>query len=537
MQSDPSMLVPGDGPSTHAPPTPGAERSRAYVFETITRAYRTRERRRLERDAISESARMRGLAERRGRSAWIGKWSRQCDTVVAITVLSMVVLFANRWMAFSQIESYLAVRITLKNALLGAGFVFFWPKALTVAGAYDERRSSTLPGVMLTVLLGCTVGSLFAALIPLTSHSGTLGVSALPVIWSGTIVGTLLVRFATRFGTFVERVRTPTRRVVIAGSGPRAAALWTDLREHPRFRYDLVAVADLPSAQVALSLSKCHRVDLATLEQFCMQTVVDEVIVALPVRSRYKEIEQTLQICERMGIHSLYLSDAFSPTMARARVGEAGRFSVVSMHVVGDGWGLTVKRAFDVVIAGALLAMLSPLMLGVAVAVAATSPGPILFSQERYGLRKRRFRMLKFRTMARDAERLQDELEDKNEAAGPVFKIAHDPRVTRLGRFLRRTSLDELPQLWNVVKGDMSLVGPRPLPIRDVSRFEASWLTRRFSVRPGLTCLWQVSGRSTLSFEDWITLDLKYIDEWSLRLDFALLLKTVPAVLSGRGAI
>jgi exopolysaccharide biosynthesis polyprenyl glycosylphosphotransferase len=223
--------------------------------------------------------------------------------------------------------------------------------------------------------------------------------------------------------------------------------------------------------------------------------------------------------------------------MARARVGEAGRFSVVSMHIVCDGWALTVKRALDIAVSGALLVLLLPVMLGVAVAVVVTSPGPILFSQERYGFRKRRFRMLKFRTMAHDAERLQASLEDKNEAVGPVFKIAHDPRVTRFGRLLRRTSLDELPQLWNVLKGDMSLVGPRPLPIRDVRRFEAPWLTRRFSVRPGLTCLWQVSGRSNLSFEEWITLDLKYIDEWSLRLDFLLLLKTVPAVLSGRGAV
>ena len=537
MHTDPSSLASGERSEYHTSSTDGAKIGRTYVFDTIARAYRTRERRRLERVAITESARIGGVADQHGRSAWISKWSRECDTAVAIIVLSGVVLFANEWLPLSQIESFLAVRITLKNALLGGGFVFFWPKALTVVGAYDEKRSSTLPGVMLTVLLGCTVGSLFAALIPLTSHSGTLGVSLVPIIWIGTIVGTLFVRFATRFATFIERVHTPTRRVVMAGAGPRAAALWTDLRAHPRFRYDLVAVADLPTFEVASSLTTCQRIDLATLEQFCMQTVVYEVIVALPVRSRYKEIEETLQLCERTGIHSLYLADAFSPTMARARVGEAGRFSVVSMHIVRDGWGLTVKRALDIVISSALLAVLSPLMLGVAVAVAVTSPGPVLFAQERCGLRKRRFRMLKFRTMTHDAERLQAALEDKNEAAGPVFKIAHDPRVTRFGRFLRRTSIDELPQLWNVVKGEMSLVGPRPLPLRDVSRFEAPWLTRRFSVRPGLTCLWQVSGRSNLSFEDWITLDLKYIDEWSLRLDFVLLLKTVPAVLSGRGAI
>ena len=166
----------------------------------------------------------------------------------------------------------------------------------------------------------------------------------------------------------------------------------------------------------------------------------------------------------------------------------------------------------------------------------ATSPGPALFAQERYGYRKRRFRMLKFRTMVADAERLQAGLEAQNEARGPVFKIARDPRLTRVGAFLRRTSLDELPQLWNVLRGDMSLVGPRPLPVRDVARFEEPWLMRRFSVRPGLTCLWQVGGRSDVGFDAWVALDLEYIDRWSLALDARILLRTVPAVLSGRGA-
>jgi lipopolysaccharide/colanic/teichoic acid biosynthesis glycosyltransferase len=162
--------------------------------------------------------------------------------------------------------------------------------------------------------------------------------------------------------------------------------------------------------------------------------------------------------------------------------------------------------------------------------------GPVIFAQERFGFNKRRFRMFKFRTMITDAEALQSTLEDRNEAAGPVFKIKDDPRVTRIGKFLRKTSLDELPQLWNVLRGDMSLVGPRPLPLRDVHRFSESWLMRRFSVRPGVTGLWQVSGRSDLTFSRWVALDLQYIDRWSLGLDLKILAMTVPAVLKGRGA-
>jgi lipopolysaccharide/colanic/teichoic acid biosynthesis glycosyltransferase len=171
-----------------------------------------------------------------------------------------------------------------------------------------------------------------------------------------------------------------------------------------------------------------------------------------------------------------------------------------------------------------------------AVAVKLTSPGPVMFSQERHGLHKRRFRMHKLRTMYADAEARQAELEAQNEASGPVFKIRRDPRVTPVGRLLRRTSLDELPQLWNVLQGDMSLVGPRPLPVRDVQRFTEGALMRRFSVRPGVTGLWQVSARDSLVFDDWVRSDMQYIDEWSLTLDCRILARTLPAVVRGSGA-
>jgi len=159
-----------------------------------------------------------------------------------------------------------------------------------------------------------------------------------------------------------------------------------------------------------------------------------------------------------------------------------------------------------------------------------------VFGQERFGWRKRRFTMYKFRTMVATAESLQASLESHNEAIGPIFKIANDPRVTPLGRILRKASLDELPQLWNVLRGEMSLIGPRPLPIRDVHRFDDACLMRRFSVLPGVTGLWQVSGRSDLPFGEWMRLDLLYIDRWSLALDFEILLRTIPAVLRGTGA-
>lgn len=185
---------------------------------------------------------------------------------------------------------------------------------------------------------------------------------------------------------------------------------------------------------------------------------------------------------------------------------------------------------------GFLLVLLAPLLLATALLIKATSPGPVFFVQERLGLNKRLFRIYKFRTMGAGADRMQQELEHLNEADGAVFKIRNDPRITPAGQFLRRTSIDELPQLFNVLKGDMSLVGPRPLPVRDYNHFNEDWHRRRFSVKPGITCLWQVGGRSDLDFDRWMALDMLYIDHWSFWLDMKILLRTIPAVLQSRGA-
>lgn len=197
---------------------------------------------------------------------------------------------------------------------------------------------------------------------------------------------------------------------------------------------------------------------------------------------------------------------------------------------------MVIKRATDIVISSLAWLLFSPVFFLTALLIKVTSPGPVFFIQERVGLSKRRFRLYKFRTMLSDAEERLAELEAWNEAKGPVFKIRNDPRITPIGRYLRKTSIDELPQLWNILNGDMSLVGPRPLPVRDFKGFNKDWHRRRFSARPGITCLWQVNGRSNTSFDKWMKLDMEYIDNWSLALDLKILLKTIPAVLKGSGA-
>ncbi len=203
---------------------------------------------------------------------------------------------------------------------------------------------------------------------------------------------------------------------------------------------------------------------------------------------------------------------------------------------VAEGWPGLVKRGLDIVISAILLALLLPVMLAVAALIKLTSPGPVLFTQSRMGYHKRKFHIYKFRSMVADAEERIKQLEHLNEVPGPAVKMKNDPRVTPVGRFLRKTSLDELPQLYNVLRGDMSLVGPRPLSDRDYECFLQDWQRRRFSVRPGITCLWQINGRSSIPFEKWMQLDLQYVDQWSLWLDLEILIRTIPAVLKGSGA-
>jgi len=261
---------------------------------------------------------------------------------------------------------------------------------------------------------------------------------------------------------------------------------------------------------------------------------VDEVV--LPGELERERLRGLVAACEEVGVPALVRLDRVGPTLARPRAEMLGATLYLSyQRHEPDRPSLLIKGLLDRTLAAAGLIMTAPLMLVVAVLVKLTSRGPVLFVQRRGGLNGRPFPMLKFRTMREGAEKERQALLAANEMDGPVFKIANDPRVTPIGRLLRRTSIDELPQLLNVVAGHMSLVGPRPLPIVE-TRDLVGPFRRRLSMKPGLTCLWQVSGRNELGFEEWMTMDLEYVDNWSLGLDLALLLRTLPAMLSGRGA-
>ena len=297
-----------------------------------------------------------------------------------------------------------------------------------------------------------------------------------------------------------------------------------------------LAVGALGEVEIILRVD-LNQTPARMLPELLHETSANAVLVA-PRQVVFGEIEQAIQACELEGVEVWLLADFFQTRLSQTSVDELAGHPVLVFRTGPEAsWQALVKTGMDFVGSFILLLASAPILIGVALLVRLTSPGPILFRQQRAGLNGRPFTMLKFRTMVSNAEQLKRELEQLNEMTGPVFKVSNDPRITPVGRFLRKYSLDELPQLYNVFRGEMSLVGPRPLPVDEVRRFDDPADRRRLSVRPGLTCLWQVSGRSEMTnFKEWVRLDLEYIDNWSLWLDCKILLRTVPAVFSGAGA-
>lgn len=457
------------------------------------------------------------------------------DGMVAILSLSLAFLINNLDSLPPDIAGFLALRVSIKNLLGLAIFVCAWIGFVRLFGLY-RRRSTRDANLRLLGASAC--GSSCALFFVFTSRSATFGFDGVVLLWVIALSLTLAVRFVLRLLATSMETGSHARNLLVIGTGERAARVTRELQTRGSENYQLLGFVDT-SAAVATSFALKPRLlgDLAQLEQIIIGNRVEEVLITLPIKSCYAEVQRAIEICERTGVECKYLSDIFHPSLSQVVREEISGFRVTSLKPSLHDSRHTVKRMIDVIGAAIGLVILAPLFVVIAIAIKLTSGSPIFFTQERHGRNRRRFRMYKFRTMVNTAEQLQPLLEQHNEAAGPIFKIKKDPRVTRLGAFLRRSSLDELPQLFNVLKGEMSLVGPRPLPVRDVSKFEEGWLLRRFCVVPGLTGLWQVNARNTINFDDWMKQDFEYIDNWSLRLDLRILLKTVPVVLKGTGAV
>ena len=465
-----------------------------------------------------------------------GELYRATDMAAVAAVLLVSYVLARPDLFAGGAARFLGLSVSVRDLLLAGAFLTICHLLFVALGSYREGSDGGAGGNTAAVTGACVSASVVLAVVHLAGLTGSFGLGAV-LLFAVAAPPAILGLRAAACAAARSGLRSARRRnLLIVGSGPRALRTYQDVLDHPELGYDVVGFVDSNDQIAYPEIRAAHLGGLDELEATVLGQDVDAVLIALPIRSRYDQVQQAIGVCERLGVESRYLADVFAGSLARASYESAGPLPAVAMKVVHDDARVLVKRLLDVTAAAVALVLLAPLMLLIALAVRFTSPGPVFFAQERYGFNRRRFRMYKFRTMVCNAESLQVALEHLNEAIGPVFKIRDDPRITPLGRFLRRTSLDELPQLLNVLRGEMSLVGPRPLPLRDVAHFDRPTLMRRFSVLPGLTGLWQISGRSDLPFDDCVALDLHYIDRWSLGMDLKILARTPAAVLRGTGA-
>ena len=442
---------------------------------------------------------------------------------------------------------FLSIRVTIFNCIIFMLFAFLWYVVLALSGNCYIRRLSQPKKEIKNIIQTTSFGTLLLLGLMVIFTIKLVTPIFLLVFWLMTTALAIFSRLVVKFILRKSWVRgLNLQNVVIVGTNKRAVKFARHLEQSPEWGYRVMGFVD-QEWQGNRGFQKTGYpllADFKNFPNFLRAHEVDEVIIDLPLNSFYQEASYLVGLCVQQGIIVRFLSDSFyllfDMKLAHAELEEIQDYVILSVYTGAmGGWPILAKRAFDFLASLLLIIVLSPLFLVVAGLIKLTSPGgPVFFVQDRIGLRKRKIKVIKFRTMVPGAEQTLAALERFNEASGPVFKIKNDPRVTFLGRFLRKTSLDELPQLFNVLKGDMSLVGPRPLPLRDYAGFSQDWHRRRFSVKPGITCLWQIYGRGSLSlpFEKWMQMDLEYIDRWSLWLDFKILAQTIPAVINAKGA-
>jgi exopolysaccharide biosynthesis polyprenyl glycosylphosphotransferase len=438
------------------------------------------------------------------------------------------------------VTEFFSMRIKIQNFAVFVLLVLVWHLIFSLSGLYTSRRLSDRRSEVTDVVRATSLGTLVILVGAIVFRVAFVTPLFLTVFWlvsTGTFASSrLMLRLIL---AFVRKHGRNLRCVVIVGTNSRALEFAHTLDSRPELGYRITGFVDQKwNGMEAFRRTGYGLVsDFGSFHQFLRSSVVDDVAIALPFRSMHDQASRIAAWCEEQGITVRVLTNIFDLKVARSSTEDLGGTLLIT-HSRGrlDGWPIFAKRVLDFTISLILITALLPILMITATLIKLTSPGSVLFVQKRVGLNKRRFNLYKFRTMVMDAEKRMREIEHLNEVSGPVFKIKNDPRVTRVGRFLRKISVDELPQLFNVLVGDMSLVGPRPLPVRDYKGFNEDWQRRRFSVRPGITCLWQVGGRSSIPFEKWMELDLQYIDTWSLWLDLQILLRTIPAVLRGSGA-
>jgi exopolysaccharide biosynthesis polyprenyl glycosylphosphotransferase len=413
-----------------------------------------------------------------------------------------------------------------------------WGAFLYFLGMYNSFRLKSMLEVLSILLRAGGVVFLLFGCITYLFKIGYVSRSLIGYAFGFTLVFlTLEKTILVVFFRYLRKKGFNFRNLLIVGTGRRARAFITQINHKREFGLKIVSVIDPDKARVGQMV--CGHPVVGTLDDIpdiLINTAIDNVIFIIP-RSVLNDIEKQILCCETLGVTAHVAVDLFPMQFTQGRPESLLGMPIMTFESVSDKHQqLIIKRLLDIILTSIGLVLLAPVFLIVSLLVKFTSEGPVLFAQERCSLNGRRFKLYKFRTMVQDAEAKMAELMAFNQMEGPAFKMDNDPRITPVGKWLRKLSLDELPQLWNVFQGDMSLVGPRPPLPKEVQQYDF-WQRRRLSMRPGITCLWQVGGRNKIKdFDEWARLDLKYIDEWSLALDFKILLKTFPVVISGAGA-
>ncbi len=417
-------------------------------------------------------------------------------------------------------------------ALSGILLLIYWAE-----GLYSSKRKRTYFYEVYTIIRGAITG--VAALYVLSLVTRVVLLSRLIPAYAGIAI-VLLLAIARAVDKLIQsqmrRRGYGVQRALIVGAGETGRMIMRNTAAQPELGYHVVGFVDDKPERGSTNLGRFKGLGSTDqIEEIIKEQAVDVVIIALPWLY-HRKVSSILNQCERLKVPVRIVPDLFQLSLSQVDIDDLNGIPLIGTKSISiKGWNLALKRAIDLVVSSMALLLLSPLMLVVAVLIKLDSPGPAIFKQPRMGRGGSIFTVYKFRTMHEGAEQEMETLRHMNEAQGTLFKIKEDPRRTRLGKFLRRSSLDELPQLYNVLRGDMSMIGPRPQLVGEVEQYE-EWHRKRLQTWPGMTGLWQVSGRSDLSFDDMVMLDIYYVENWSLLLDFRIALRTIPAWFLGTGA-
>lgn len=461
------------------------------------------------------------------------------DKIININAISFLEKFL--WAENLRSISYYAIYIGLLPIL-----IVIWGSLLSYFGMYKSSGIKRIPEALLiifkTTLVGFILFGSYVFILRMQEDISRLfiGFTFLSAALLISLEKIGLAYIVKKLGERDESFKSALfayRRILIVGTGKRARKFIKLIESNPDWSIKIVGLMDMECENKGEIVSG-HEVigSLDDIPDVINTRIVDEVVFIVP-RSWLNKIEDALLYCENAGLKVHIAVNLFDLKFSRAKQTDLQGFPLLVFESTPEKLEhLFIKRLIDFMASGIALVMLAPIFTVVAIIIKITSKGPIFFKQLRCGLYGRQFILYKFRTMIIDAESKLKDILKYNEMDGPVFKMSNDPRITKAGKWLRKFSLDELPQIWNVFKGDMSLVGPRPPIPSEVVNYD-NWQRRRLSMRPGITCLWQAGGRSKITdFKEWMRLDLEYIDNWSLWLDFKILFKTIPVVLFGIGA-